>query len=63
MLHLTIILRQYANISYEHSIAHLTQGIKPFLSPQGEELHMNDVETAYYIDVQARVSKKLLEVS
>ena len=25
--------------------------------------NMNTVETAYYIDVQARISKKLLEVS
>ena len=28
-----------------------------------EDEDMNDDETAYYIDVQARVSKKLLEVT
>lgn len=30
---------------------------------QWESADMNDAETAYYIDVQARVSKKLLEVA
>ena len=28
-----------------------------------ESTDMNDAETAYYIDVQARVSKKLLEAA
>lgn len=28
-----------------------------------ESADMNDAETAYYIDVQARVSKKLLEAA
>lgn len=30
---------------------------------QWESADMNDAETAYYIDVQARVSKKLLEAA
>ena len=53
---------EFGNIEYEFFMPHDKEN-EVCIFEKWENEEMNAAETAYYIDVQARVSKKLLEAA